>query len=1041
MLCRISASLFPARTRAWFAPTLAAVCLLAALGLACATPAWAATASNAGAIVGDWLGTADDDDYTNESTGSISGDANMAQGGSDEFTNAGSINGSIFMSSDGHNTVTNSGTVNAAIYGNANTDAGASSGHNTITNSGTADSLLGSLNTGAGSSGGQNTIYNYGTVHSDIIGSDNFGENTSGGQNIIFNYDSAANVFGSSNTGANTSGGDNVIFNADAASVSGDIIGSENTGGNASGGDNTIVNSGTVSQYIIGSNNTGAGSSGGDNTIYNYGSAMSLHGSSNAGENSQGGENTIYNYGSTGSISGSYSSGIGASGGSNIIYNYGSVSYEVFGSRNTGDNSSGGENTIYNYGTIGQYLHASQNYWDNSSGGENLVYNYGTITSNFYGCWNRGAGSSGGGNILYNYGSVGGNLIGSYNRGAGSSGGGNYIYNHGAVTGDIYGSRDYGAGSSSTGNFIYNYGSVGGSIYAGNGDDTVYIDGGTVGGVVDGQDGDDSLILLNLAGVVSSGKYINFENFGMSTSRDLTLAGNWSFNLGMSINGGRTTISDNVFASLATVNGGVLDVAGTLSTGLLHIGGNGYLVGSGRINGNVVNGGYISPGNSIGALHIDGDLTMTADSVLLAELAADGGSDVINVSGALTMQGGQVAAYLERGLYVDGFAWTLINAGSVSGQMAGLNLLTPSNVIGLTAQTTSDGLLATVNRTPYASFGVTANQRAVGAALDSIVPLAASRGDAMAALLTSVDFDYDQQQISGLLAAANPEMYDGLSWAALAGARRFDAAMQNRADWGRVAQRLGAPLEATTQQHAGCQWSLWTRAVGGWDRRSAENGYLGYQADSGGVVLGADGQPLPWLRLGLAFGGDETRVNFSQQGDNGDQKSMRGGLYAAADLGEFYLNGAVSYATFDNDANRSVIFAGQGATAQSSYGGQAWLASLGGGWDQKLAAWLLGPMARLDYLSLSEESFSERNAGLMSLNVGDRNVDYWSSALGLRAASRYNLDGWALLPRVELAWRHLFKDDRREVSASFPGYGGNSFTVHGLEQAQDSLEM
>lgn len=1000
-------------------------------------------------------------------------------GGSNTIYNEAAVTGLMGSGNMGdnsygsYNTITNAGTVTTWIYGSINAGSSSSGGSNTIINSGTATNIAGTFNSNAQTSGGSNIITNSGTVTDTIYGTYNSINSGQGGSNTITNTGTADVIYGSYNVLDDTSGGFNVINNS--GWVAHYVFGSQNAGVNSSGGSNTITNrTGGFMHAVWGSQNAGDNSSGGFNTITNQTGATINHiqGNYNEGANSSGGGNTINNSGTVGnSIYGSYNSGANSSGGSNNITSSGSVGDSIIGSYNLADDTSGGSNTITNAGTtdyidgdwsIGDRssggsntitntasgrttndIFGSSNDGVDSTGGSNTITNAGTAGLDVYGSYNHGASSIGGSNYIYNTGMVLGSVYGSYNEGANSVGGGNYVSNSGTVYGSIYGSYNTGAGASATGNTINNSGRVWGSIHAGTGDDTVYITGGSsVGGVIDGQDGTDTLH-LSASGTHNANKYLNFENAGYTGQGVTTLTGGWSFNQGMAINSGQTTIANSTYASLVNVNGGVLNMAGVLTAGGVNVNTGGYLNGTGTINSNVAVGGTISPGNSIGTLNITGSYTSQAGSVYACELASGGSSDLIN-AGSAVLNGGTVMAYLDSGISTSSQAWTILTtSGTLSGTYDTIESpsLVNSRVLSLALAYTDNSVSVVFIRASYASFGTTPNNRIVGAALDGIAPLATANGDDMATLLEIVDWTFSEAQIDSLLAACNPEMYDGLSWAALAGARRFGAAMQNRADWGRMARLLGAPLEARSEQYAGSDWSVWARAIGDWDRRAGDSGYLGYEADTGGVVLGADGAVLPWLRVGVALSGDETKVGFSRQADNGDQKGMYGGLYAAADLGDFYLNGALSYSRFSSDTNRSVAFEGYGATATASYDGNAWLASLGGGWDANLAGWLVGPMAGLDYLSLSEDGFTESGAGFLNLNVQGRDVDYWSSALGVRAAGRYNFGSWALLPRAQLAWRHLFADERRDVKASFSGYGGNSFTVYGLEQVSDSLEL
>jgi len=105
----------------------------------------------------------------------------------------------------------------------------------------------------------------------------------------------------------------------------------------------------------------------------------------------------------------------------------------------------------------------------------------------------------------------------------------------------------------------------------------------------------------------------------------------------------------NITGSLLTVNSalnqnsGSLNLFdGTLTTPTLTIAG-GALTGAGTINGDVINDGLLSPGNPIGVLRINGNLTLLANSVLNLDITgtqtAGVDFDVLDVSGQIIFGG------------------------------------------------------------------------------------------------------------------------------------------------------------------------------------------------------------------------------------------------------------------------------------------------------------------------------------------------------------------------------------------------------------------
>lgn len=125
------------------------------------------------------------------------------------------------------------------------------------------------------------------------------------------------------------------------------------------------------------------------------------------------------------------------------------------------------------------------------------------------------------------------------------------------------------------------------------------------------------------------------------------------------------------------------------SDGLVHINGQPLTVpanttvhGSGTIEGDVVNDGTLSPGNSPGELDIVGNLTHAANANVLIELAGNTSDnfDRITVTGAASLQGSLSVALLDDYLPAKTDSFTFLTAGSIQGNFA--NALTGIDFAG-----------------------------------------------------------------------------------------------------------------------------------------------------------------------------------------------------------------------------------------------------------------------------------------------------------------------------------------------------------------------
>ena len=104
----------------------------------------------------------------------------------------------------------------------------------------------------------------------------------------------------------------------------------------------------------------------------------------------------------------------------------------------------------------------------------------------------------------------------------------------------------------------------------------------------------------------------------------------------------------NTYSGPTLVNAGLLSVNGSLTSDVT-VQRQGVLGGNGSIGAlRVARGGTVAPGNSIGTLNVDGDVTFDEGSRYAVEVAPDGRSDRIASSRAITINGGEVAVSLEN---------------------------------------------------------------------------------------------------------------------------------------------------------------------------------------------------------------------------------------------------------------------------------------------------------------------------------------------------------------------------------------------------------
>ena len=144
---------------------------------------------------------------------------------------------------------------------------------------------------------------------------------------------------------------------------------------------------------------------------------------------------------------------------------------------------------------------------------------------------------------------------------------------------------------------------------------------------------------------------------------------------------------DSSSAGGTYVEEGKLRINGSFESSSVEISTDATLGGAGTV-ASIVNDGTVAPGNSIGTLNVSGSVVLNSGSVLVIEVDANGNSDKIVATGAVTA-GGTLRISPESGSYTEGQQYTIITGSSVSGTFASVSVLSCSGTATPTYGSTS----------------------------------------------------------------------------------------------------------------------------------------------------------------------------------------------------------------------------------------------------------------------------------------------------------------------------------------------------------------
>lgn len=467
---------------------------------------------------------------------------------------------------------------------------------------------------------------------------------------------------------------------------------------------------------------------------------------------------------------------------------------------------------------------------------------------------------------------------------------------------------------------------------------------------------------------------------------------------------GRLILSGaDLYAGMTTIEGGILSVNGSLA-GAVTVEDGGTLGGTGTIHGLTMAGGTLAPGNSIGTLHVSGDVTIAPGTSYDVEVDALGNGDDTIASGTATINGGVVNVLAQPGSYADHTSYTILSAASRSGAFDGVT----TNFAFLTPSLSYDGqnVILTLDRNAigFSSLGTSRNQRATAAASEA---------------LGAGDLVYDA--VLGLAVGDSDAAFDALSGeihASLPGLLVADSAPIRDA----MLDRLGTPGAGS-----------WGQFYGSFGISPGDGNAAGVAGGSGGLVGGADGQLGDW-RLGALIHGGRGGTTLADRGSAATTDDFGAGLYGGTGLGATVLRLGADYAWHGIATRRGVAFPGFDETLTAGYAGATLQGFVEISHDMAFGAATLSPFARLAQVHVATDGFTEQG-GSAALHAPGTVLDATITTLGARLEHTVAPN---LSFGLSAGWQHSFAMVPQSSNAFA---GGAGFAVEGNPVGGDALSV
>lgn len=539
---------------------------------------------------------------------------------------------------------------------------------------------------------------------------------------------------------------------------------------------------------------------------------------------------------------------------------------------------------------------------------------------------------------------------------------------------------------------------------------------------------------------LSSNSFVQTTN--ITSTGTLALNGNLTGNVTYG-NGGNGTVN---LAAAKSITGNV--VATTAGEGNLTLGSGSTVtgnVGATRIGTLNATAGNATITGTVGATTISlggntltegGNLTIPASATV--NLTANSATSYGNmaITGTITNNAATTFGVTVGGYIPNGATLNVLNASGGAPTAVTTTPTSSSPNVRFSTSVSGNDIILTATRVTAAT---SSSSSAVSGAIDTI---GTPTGD-MAVVLGQLDTLTSASAVDAAVSQMDPDVNAGVNAGSfMAVNQSIEALNSHLGEANTAANGTGAATGDFWKDNG-----IWAKGFGNHSDQDNRKGVNGYTANLWGVTGGMDGIIADNTRLGFSGGYSATGVD--NKGDSGqtDIDSAQGTVYVGYDdPSPWYGNGGFSFNYNWYDGSREIAFGSINRTAKASYDGQQYTGFFDLGYViknmemEKGQEWNFTPMAGLTYSHLDIDSYTETDAGALSLAVASQSYDLLQSSIGLKIDRPWTDSNGTFVPEIHGKWLYDYIGDKAATTATFTG-GGSSFSTNGADPAQSSFDM
>lgn len=200
---------------------------------------------------------------------------------------------------------------------------------------------------------------------------------------------------------------------------------------------------------------------------------------------------------------------------------------------------------------------------------------------------------------------------------------------------------------------------------------------------------------------------------------------------------------------------------------------------------------------------------------------------------------------------------------------------------------------------------------------------------------------------------------------------------------------------------------------------------VGYDLDTDHFTVGLDYRISNALVAGFAYGNSDTTLEYSDAGNQTDNKTDHYILYASWYRDNFAVDTMLAYASGEFDTRRRIL----DSTAVGNTDNSITYFSVAGSYDFVNGGLTWGTFASFDYLDGTIDAFAETNGGGWEVAFAKQDVKSQIYAMGLQANYAASFGWGVLVPHIRAEWRTELEDERDFIVGRFVQDPSSSFEL------------